>query len=125
MTDIAPDTENQASDEKIVEMVARAICIAEGDDPDVVVMQYEPQRTKTGFIVVGDRDHAVPRWCWSILAAQQALKCHRDMLLAAGFVIVPREPTDDMKEAGIAPGNYLPTEIWSAMIDAAPRRGMP
>lgn len=47
--------------------------------------------------------------------------CYLSALTAAGYVVVPREPTEAMCDAGwIDKEDVSPAEIWGAMIAAAP-----
>jgi 5,10-methenyltetrahydromethanopterin hydrogenase len=53
------------------------------------------------------------------IAGVEALRDAQRIFEAAGFVIVPREPTKDMLDAGLE-GAY-PKDIYRAMIEAAPK----
>jgi hypothetical protein len=64
-------------DEKIVEAVARAICISQELDPDL------PSYGHPGG----------PAWQYYLPEARAAIEAHTAALADAGFVIVPREPT--------------------------------
>jgi hypothetical protein len=58
--------------------------------------------------------------------AEAAIEAHKAHLSASGCVIVPREPTEAMMDAGMTAGYdsshpILPT--WYAMLNAADREG--
>lgn len=57
---------------------------------------------------------------YTIEASQEFARAALEAIEQAGFVIVPREPTDEMIEAGLANnfGKY-PNAAWEAMLDAA------
>lgn len=87
---------------QMLERIARAICIADGCDPDA---------KGYGVGITMPRGEPYPLW-------QARLKQARAVLEAM------REPTAEMENAGIAAefeniDDYRPTRVWRAMIAAA------
>ena len=105
----------------IVEKVARAI--AEQRNREERALNLPPVESTIG---VQPLDHR---------AARAAIAAHESALKESGFVIVPREPTADMGQAGYAAWDKFgeaaimgPTEllaIWQAMVGAAPGKKPP
>ena len=73
--------------------------------------------------------HALERWAPN--AEDHEVDRFEDVLRAAGFVVVPREPTTEMWAASgtslcngrvkiKAHHDYLSETVWTAMLEAAP-----
>lgn len=64
---------------------------------------------------------------WHDGLAETVIAAHKAALAEAGYVIVPRDPTDDMLIAGHMAAELqfdlgqAYTKMWSAMIEAAPK----
>lgn len=89
----------------LVERLARAMCRSRGLAPD----------DDSG-------GHSSPNY-WHLM--EDARAC-MDEIEAAGLVIVPREPTEEMLRPGDPPYRFHPSEfreLWAAMIAASPKQG--
>ena len=91
----------QAMSEKIFEAVARALCKANGTEPDA-------PSGAVGFM-----------WRLYETDATAAIAAHIAALNEAGFVIVPREPTKEMLAAFVDGDDPAYAEDWRTMIAAA------
>lgn len=95
---------------EIVEKVARAICWKNGMDPNLTLG--------------GDGENFL--WMEYESQAEAAIAVHKAALSEAGYVIVPREPTQEMFMAAINAFHeenkgieYAPLIGWRSMIEAA------
>lgn len=86
------------------EIIARALCRAEGDDPDMPC-----------FDVKGPDG---PLWSHRTFDARTVMRA----LNEAGYVIAPKHPTPDMKMAGrnVVENYDLAHECWVRMLAFAP-----
>jgi hypothetical protein len=103
-------------DEKMVERVARVIYVAEypDSDPDEII--------PLGSLAIGEEVSKGPSWSLCETHARDAIAAHKSALSDAGYVIVPREPTDAMIAIGQGwCGEYPAEDVWREMIKAAPK----
>jgi hypothetical protein len=100
-------------DNKTIEEVARALCITNGVDPDSPVS-------------VGADFKGEPQWKLFKNEACAAIEAYKAALWEAGLAIVPREPTEVMRDAATKTGDFETfqgesgnmDDIWRAMIAA-------
>lgn len=68
------------SDDDLIEQVARAICVAAGDDPDTLAMVGTPPIHHAGrYTVKVPDDWYRPLWLWKMREARAAFVCIRDL----------------------------------------------
>jgi len=94
-----------------IEAAARALCVADGMDPSGI-----------------EGVHDDPMWVPYMPDATAALRAIQPAIEAAGFVVVPREPTERMLEAATEwirddmPSDWICRRIWTAMLAAVARQ---
>lgn len=76
-------------------------------------------------VVFRSNDHAEAKAFWEKAEKERLAQATLDAISAAGMVVVPREPTEEMKEAGIEDhhghtGFAAMLHAYRAMIAAAP-----
>lgn len=99
----------------MIERVARAMCISEGLDPDILCHRYMPQVYSNGLFVAPNEQSCFPAWRFNIVVVKAAIEAMR-------------QPTDlqrneyfkEMQSSGWSNGDSVFDDAtWERMIDAA------
>jgi len=93
----------------LVERLARAICLDLGDDPDELC------------VLIAGREGTRPAWEGFVSTTTAVLA----EIEAAGYAVVPVEPTAEMEAAGNEPLSWVMTSagtVWRAMLAASRKK---
>lgn len=100
----------------MIEKAARAMCIVEGLDPDVLCYRSMPQKYANGLFVAPNPLMCYPAWTFNVIAARATIETMREpteaMIVEAETKVVGLACFNDMDSSPA----YL---AWQAMIDAA------
>lgn len=93
---------------EMIEKVAKAMCVAEGIDPNILCYSYMPQKISNGLYVAPHEQICYPAWTFNIKAATAA-------------IAAMREPTEGMREAlnNVDKDIMSIVEWYQVLIDAA------
>lgn len=98
----------------MIEKVARAMCIAEGLDPDILCYRSMPQKYTNGLFIAPNPLMCYPAWTFNTIAARAAIEAMRELnegiLNKLTSIHLYQDDHYSNEEA---------KEVWSEIIDAA------